>query len=648
MRHVPALDGLRGVAVAGVVAFHLGHLRGGYLGVDAFFVLSGYLITSLLVIEWRSTGTIDLRGFWVRRFRRLLPALVVLLLAVAAYALLAAPATSLGRLRSEGLAALAYVANWHAIVQGTSYWDQFTAPSPMTHLWSLGIEEQFYVVWPLLVVAVVVWWKRSLVTLLVGTVVLALCSAALMPLLYDGGDTSRVYFGTDTRAAAVLLGAALAMAVQQWGQVGHRLRWLLEAAAGFAAAGLVWAWFTVPGTAAGLYRGGFLLCGVAVTVVIAAITHDRPGPIAWALSARPLQWLGRVSYGLYLWHWPMIVWLSPARTGLDGGALVMARIGAGLALTVASYVLIEQPIRHGRLRGNAARVVTPAALVGTALALVVATAGAVAPAQVQVTAPTVPVAPPSDAPSGSGAPVAPGDPRSPGGGDEPGAARAPRVLVVGDSGAFFLGEAMAQEAGALGLEVRAGGTISCGLAVTGGGVRLPDGTMVMDPDWCAGWPERYAAEAAAFLPDVAIVSIAWPGIGDRRIGDRWEGPCDAGYADYYRGELRTAAEALGATGATVMFATAPYFASDIAPGGLAERVDCLNALYREAGTGAGRAVLDLFEFACPDGRCVSELDGVVLRPDALHFTEGGAVKAAAWIAGQLAPVMEARREAGGS
>jgi len=208
LEHVPALDGLRGIAVVGVLAFHLGHLRGGYLGVDLFFVLSGYLITSLLLVEWEHTGRIGLGAFWSRRARRLLPALFLLIGAVAVYAWTSPPAIVPGALRGDALATLGYVANWHAVLAHHGYWELFAAPSLLAHTWSLAIEEQLYVVWPLVVVVALRFGRRAV---LWTALALAVASALTMIVIHGAGDdTARAYYGTDTRAAAVLIGAALA------------------------------------------------------------------------------------------------------------------------------------------------------------------------------------------------------------------------------------------------------------------------------------------------------------------------------------------------------------------------------------------------------------------------------------------------------
>jgi peptidoglycan/LPS O-acetylase OafA/YrhL len=210
----PALDGLRAVAVLAVMLYHgqVAWVRGGWLGVDLFFVLSGYLITSLLLAEWATSGGIDLKGFWSRRARRLLPALFTTLAAVAAYGAFLAPPDTLARLRWDGLATLGYVANWRLLASHQSYFEQFADPSPLRHMWSLGIEEQYYLLWPLLLLGALRLARGRPRPLLWGTLVAALASALAMAALYrPGGDPSRVYYGTDTRAHTLLVGCLLAL-----------------------------------------------------------------------------------------------------------------------------------------------------------------------------------------------------------------------------------------------------------------------------------------------------------------------------------------------------------------------------------------------------------------------------------------------------
>ncbi|HYU58041.1 MAG TPA: acyltransferase, partial [Actinomycetota bacterium] len=406
---MPALDGLRGLAIAGVLLFHADHLTGGYLGVDLFFVLSGFLITSLLLGEWAADGRISLAGFWARRARRLLPALVGVLIGVAVYAAVWADARELGRIRGDALATLGYVANWRAIFSGNGYWDVFATPSPLEHTWSLAIEEQFYVVWPLAALAVL--WARRGSARAVLTVALLLggLSAAWMMLSYTpGADPERVYLGTDTRGAAILFGAALAAAYACWGPPARRVvRGALEVAGVLGAAALTWAWAGLDGRDDRLYRGGFLACAVAAVAVIAAAACPTPGPLGRTLSVAPLRALGAISYGLYLWHWPVYVVLTPQRSGLDGWTLTGVRIAVSVAIAVVSYALLELPIRRGALDAARLRVVAPSAAVLAMGALLVTTAGA-------RSVPSVPAAlsdrPTADAPAsppgpGSAAPV---------------------------------------------------------------------------------------------------------------------------------------------------------------------------------------------------------------------------------------------------
>ena len=207
------MDGLRGVALLGVLLFHAnGVIKGGFLGVDLFFVLSGFLITRLLLAEERTTGSIDLRAFWLRRAKRLFPALLVLMPAIALFAHFVARAEEGRAIRADALATLAYFANWRAILSDKSYWELFQSPSPLEHTWSLSIEEQFYVVWPVVVLLVLRrYGARALLGVVLGLAALSILATLV---LFDSERTARVYYGTDTRAAAILGGAALAIVVR--------------------------------------------------------------------------------------------------------------------------------------------------------------------------------------------------------------------------------------------------------------------------------------------------------------------------------------------------------------------------------------------------------------------------------------------------
>ena len=394
-RHLPALDGVRALAILGVMAYHLGFgwASGGYLGVDLFFVLSGFLITSLLVEERCTTGRIRLGSFWGRRARRLLPALFIVLVAVSVYAVLngrfSSPTTGgaaidLGALRGDTLATLLYVANWHAVIAHQSYFAQFSTPSPLQHTWSLAIEEQFYLVWPLAVVGLFLWAKRRWRTVGLGLCLVgAVASAVAMAVLFHpGGDPTRVYYGTDTRAFDLLVGAAVAFLAASRPQPGRRARTLLHAGALPAAGALAYFWVTA-GTTSGtptdtMFRGGFLLCAVLAAVVIADARQFDQGPLAKALSIRPVRWIGTVSYGLYLWHWPVFVYFTQSRTGLSGFSLDAGRIATTFAFATTSYYLLELPIRRRRLLRTSWKALAPGAAVLTVLAIVVGTTPSIA------------------------------------------------------------------------------------------------------------------------------------------------------------------------------------------------------------------------------------------------------------------------------
>jgi peptidoglycan/LPS O-acetylase OafA/YrhL/lysophospholipase L1-like esterase len=393
---MPGLDGLRAVAVLAVIAFHLGlaAMPGGLLGVGIFFTLSGYLITDLLLAQ-RARGGISLRGFWLGRARRLLPALFLMLALVTAWVTLIGPPQP-PDFRGAVAAAVLYVNNWWQIFHHVSYFARFGPPSPLNHLWSLAVEEQFYLLWPFLLLIGLRFVKETrprsglYPRLAVVTVGLAVASAIEMAVLFHPSlDASRAYYGTDTRACELLAGAALAMV---W--PSRRLRANVTPSArrvldGMGVAGLlaiaVMIWRT--GQYSGfLYRGGFVLLSVATVLVIAAIAHPacKLGP---ALGREPLRWIGVRSYGIYLYHFPIIVLTTPASD--HGFDLVRAipQVAAIVAVSALSWRYVEEPIRHGALGRLFARLRAEGwrpealpqrgrlALAGLAIVLAVAAAG---------------------------------------------------------------------------------------------------------------------------------------------------------------------------------------------------------------------------------------------------------------------------------
>ena len=350
--HVPQLDGLRGIAVAAILLFHLGAhaFRTGFLGVDVFFVISGFLITSLLLVEIERHGRISLGGFWARRIRRLLPALVVFLLVVAAVGAFIGTVSEKRALRGDLLSTTAYVANWHLI--GTSnYFVDTGIDSPLEHTWSLAIEEQFYLVWPLVIAGMLVWLHARRRTLVLVTIVAATVSAALLFARWDAASVERAYMGTDARVFEPLIGALGAIAVTTlWARrhVPRHARWLAPLAAALVALGLG----TISAEGSGYFTWGALALSLVTVVLIATVwTATDAGPVGRGLAWAPLVWIGTISYGIYLWHWPVYLWLGarePHASALRRAVAIVVTI----AIAAASYHLVERPIRRGGARGS--------------------------------------------------------------------------------------------------------------------------------------------------------------------------------------------------------------------------------------------------------------------------------------------------------
>ena len=352
--HLPGVDGLRAVAVAAVLLYHadVAWLPAGFLGVDVFFVISGYLITSLLVAEHAATGTVALGRFWLRRARRLLPALFALLVGVSIAAVVVARDAA-GPLAGDLPAAVGYVSNWWQVLRGESYFDSFGRPPLLRHLWSLAVEEQFYVVAPLAIGAALRPHRRRRALLGVTALVLAGGSALLMAALWSPVDPSRAYYGTDTRAAPLLLGVALGAWWRPYRlrpRVAAPARAVLDLAGLGALAGLGVLVATADEFGSGLYRGGLLLAAALAAVAVAVAAHPATR-LSLLLGARPLVALGRRSYSIYLWHWPVVVLTRPGLdVPIDGAPLLAVRVAASLALAEVSYRWIEQPFRDGRVQ----------------------------------------------------------------------------------------------------------------------------------------------------------------------------------------------------------------------------------------------------------------------------------------------------------
>lgn len=361
---LPGLDGLRAFSVVAVLVYHAhaSWLPAGFLGVEFFFVISGFLITAQLLIEWRRSGTISLGHFYQRRARRLLPAVFVLLFAVLAGSLLFFP-DEVVEAREGALASLAYVTNWYLIFDHQPYFESFGRPPLLQHLWSLAVEEQFYVFWPIVLTLALKVMRPAFV--LPCVIVLAVWSSLLMIGLNERGvDPDRLYYGTDTRAAGLLIGSALAFFWTPWLRsagsgfwASARLRSLDVLGVG-AAVFLVFLSFTLHESHPLLYAGGFAVTSLTSAVLIAVVVHPRT-LIGRALGLQPLRWIGVRAYSLYLWHWPVFMLTRPhVDVPLDGPVLVALQMAITLVLADISFRFIETPIRNGllgRLRGRLAR-----------------------------------------------------------------------------------------------------------------------------------------------------------------------------------------------------------------------------------------------------------------------------------------------------
>ncbi|MBC8075820.1 MAG: acyltransferase, partial [Chloroflexales bacterium] len=343
--YLPGLDGLRALALVAVLLYHAGvpWLPGGFLGVEAFFVLSGYLITTLLFHEWGQSGRVDVPAFWLRRARRLMPAASALIVAALALYVVFLP-DEVASVRGAALAAFCYALNWQLVLEHKPYFATFGRPSPLQHMWSLAVEAQFYLLWPAVFgQAMRLGGRRAVLGVaLVG----AAASSVLMALLYQpGDDTTRLYYGTDTRLGGILLGAALACVCSP---TQRRARWpgWANSVIGLGALGVLgWICYAIDEFHPLLYLGGFAGVALVAAAAVAASASGSARCYDALLGWRPLRWLGRRSYSIYLWHWPVMSLTRPALDLPLGEAPLLAlQLGATLVAAELSYRLIESPL----------------------------------------------------------------------------------------------------------------------------------------------------------------------------------------------------------------------------------------------------------------------------------------------------------------
>ncbi len=429
--YLPGIDALRALAVLAVFLYHarVGWMPGGFLGVDVFFVISGYLITSLLLREFRRDGHLQLGRFWLRRARRLLPAVGVFIAVTMIAAAILEP-DRIDQLRGDAIASLAYVANWHFVLAHQSYFEQFQRPSLFTHLWSLSVEEQFYLFWPLAFAAGMKLLGRR--RLLLGVCVGALASVSLAWVLFDPGtDPSRVYYGTDTHAVGLLAGVALALV---WSPVELRRRRtgplvgpILDVVGVLALAYVVLSFVHVHDYDLALYHGGYLWLALVTALALAVLAHPA-ARLGTLLGQPPVLWLGLRSYSFYLWHFPVLMLSRPGLdVSLPRGVLIPLQLALVLVLADLSYRFVELPFR-GRAKLPALpdgwpRVARPALVVSVgAVVLVVGWSGLFSESERRI-----------DAAAASTATFARVTARQPSPAAAGAASAPPRILALGDS-----------------------------------------------------------------------------------------------------------------------------------------------------------------------------------------------------------------------
>jgi peptidoglycan/LPS O-acetylase OafA/YrhL len=720
LSRIRGLDGIRAFSVLAIIAFHTGlnSVPGGFYGVDSFFVLSGFLITSLLVKEWSGTGTIRLRRFWAGRARRLLPALFLLVAVIGIILTVVPSILATPHILGDALAAIFYVSNWYSIHAGASYFTLSSQPSPLLHTWSLAIEEQFYLVWPLVVLGVLklgttgaprsprrpvgrlgrrrarrraqrrsipvlgggrlvlggrtparadpAWARRRRLQILFAVACFgSLVSALLMALQAPNGYTSRAYYGTDTRAQALLVGAAIAIGLTLWRERTSS-PWFSRAASVLAlggVAGTALLWATTSETSTFAFSGGFMLASLAAGGVVLGCAVAPRSVVVRFLELPPLPQLGRISYGIYLWYWPVVLIMSGQRLDWSPYPLFVARVAVTVAIAAVSYELVEMPVRRGALRHWRSWVAAP---VGAAVAIAMVSVSMLVPvgaAELQGTQLTV-TAPPSVktspgtatlAGSLSSVPFAPGvrttgpttttttlppflSPAVP----AATSSKPVKVLLVGDSVAGSLGVGLAAEAQPYNVQVVNEGTPACSVSMQTQ-IRVLWYTVNPSPPCDVGGNpnslfDTWRAWVDAYNPDV-VVYLARGETFDQEIGGQWQNIGEPGFDSYLANRYRQAVSVLGSKGASVVLLTTPFYDSGTSPAGTpwpedaSARATADNATIREVastmptGSGGSRVyVFDLNALISPDDAFSPTVDQVNVRcTDGVHFTRSGGI-----------------------
>jgi peptidoglycan/LPS O-acetylase OafA/YrhL/lysophospholipase L1-like esterase len=621
--HYAAVDGMRALAILSVLVFHTGLYANGLFGVDIFFVLSGFLITLTLLREHHRTGRIRLGAFYARRAKRLLP-LLVLVLGSTLWAVTAlGDAAVRESFMKQGLASLLYITNWQQIDAGQSYWEGMGHLNPLGHMWSLAITEQFYLVWPLLVLAALLVGRRrtdrfahqySVLRpwIVTGLALAGFVIASLQPLLrFDGTNSDRMYLGTDTHVMGLLAGAAAAALNYLWlqrrsiaalrsrrgvrdGRHATAFRVLVTALSAACLCAIVLLSISATGYGeAWLYQWGFAAVSVLAAVLTLTLT-SRANYLSTLFAFPPLVEIGKISYTLFLVHMPLywlITAVDPESTPID---LLVLGVTGSLLLAGALHHLIAEPVRLRRWRTRGTIVFLSAmALTGVAVAAV--------PNLVPAKATAV---------AGSGG---------------------VSVLTMGDSISMDFASALATfEGGAV--TVTDGGIAACGIAGTRKQLGA-NGIQLGPTDDCFPWESRWEERIAEAKPDVVLANISIDA-NPQKAGDAWVDLGDEEYATQYRARLDRMAEIVTASGAQLLLANSRLFNAVVAP----ERAAVFNEILDEfAAEHAGVRILDLQGTVCTPTGCptTDEQDQELYIDDRVHFSLAGKKLIAPWLAAEV-------------
>ncbi len=611
--HLLPLDGLRGVFVTAVVMFHAGLKGAGgfYLGVDGFFVLSGFLITSLLIRDFKVFGGIQFKNFWLRRAKRLLPALFFLVLVVAIGEALFGDAALMPTIRGDCLATLFYVSNWYYIATHVGYFGTTVLKSPLQHTWTLAIEEQFYIVWPITIALLYRIFKKNFKWLLLVAFVLSMVSAVSMFLVYNhGSNLNGAYYGTETRAQALLLGASLAFLFSLLSEFPRFIK---------STVGLIGPYAWIPalvialiasGPVSWMFYGGFYIFDISITIVIAYVVFFPHRVFSNLFTVSPLVFLGKISYGLYLWQYPIVLIVNQARTGFSGIFLFLIQTVLALLLSICSYYFLEKPVRYSSYfkKAKAWSVAAPVIVSVVIISVVVGTLtpatksfAAVSISQKQLTA------------SLKADPI--------------------RVLLVGDSVAVTMGFGLAAVENEYGVKLYDQGLVGCGTLIHG--LIREDANLPAAPQTgigvnCSQWPEIYSGYVQKYKPDVVILTAGRWEVLDRNWGNGWEHVGDPYFDQRLVASLEKAVKVLGTEGIPVIFTTSPYFDSINPNTGIVEdssqpsRVQAYNSIVNKvAAMYKGHVfVYNLNKVIDPNNQYSEYIDGVEIRwTDGIHITE---------------------------